>query len=165
MRRRPGEDAMDRLLPTRERLLSRVRVLENGCWEWTRFINPEGYGTTSYLGRRGTPAHRAMYMELIGPIAEGMTLDHLCHSNDPTCSAGKQCLHRRCVNPAHLEQVTTEVNSSRQSSKRKSHCPAGHPYEGDNLVFNSVGGRACRECKRRRGREGMARRRAAQRSS
>jgi hypothetical protein len=151
-----------RLEQTRRRLLLGIRELPNGCWEWTRFTNPEGYGTTSYYGRRGTPAHRAMYMELIGPIPEGMTLDHLCHSNDSTCMAGKQCVHRRCVNPAHLEPVTTEVNASRQSSKRKTHCPYGHPYTGENLIFNSIGGRACRECARRRGRDRLARLRAAE---
>jgi hypothetical protein len=150
-----------RLAHTRDRLMSRVTHLPNGCWQWDRFINPEGYGTTSYRGRRGTLAHRAMYLELVGPIAAGMTLDHRCHNEDTTCAGGPPCPHRRCVNPAHLVPATTEDNSSRQAPKRKTHCPAGHPYAGANLTHNTVGGRVCRECKRARGRDRLARRRLA----
>jgi len=30
----------------------------------------------------------------------------------------------------------------------KTHCPQGHPYEGDNLYINPVGHRICRQCGR-----------------
>jgi hypothetical protein len=150
-----------RLGRTRDRLLSRVEEGLGGCWRWKGFINLQGYGTTSYYGRRGTPAHRAMYMEFVGPIADGFTLDHLCHTRDAECAGGPSCLHRRCVNPAHLEPVTSEENSSRGVFGRRTHCPAGHAYDGDNLIVTSNGGRACRECARQRGRDRLAAQRAS----
>jgi hypothetical protein len=42
-------------------------------------------------------AHRFAYELLVGPIPEGLVIDHLCRN-------------RRCVNPAHLEPVTAEEN-------------------------------------------------------
>lgn len=149
-----------RLAYTQSRLMAAVAKLPNGCWEWQRFVNPHGYGTTSYYGRRGTPAHRAMYMEFVGPIPEDLTLDHLCHTQDATCRGGTTCVHRRCVNPEHMDPVPSDVNVSRGVIARRTHCPVGHPYGGDNLILTSNGGRACRECARQRGRDRLVSKRA-----
>lgn len=134
-----------RLAVTRERLMSRVTVMDNGCWQWNRLINKGGYGTTSYRGRRCTLAHRAFYMEFVGPIPDGMTVDHTCHNRDLTCLGGPTCRHRRCVNPEHLEPTTTEVNSRRAGWARKTHCPAKHPYSPENTRINK-GRRFCIAC-------------------
>lgn len=74
-------------------------VPESGCWIWTGELNRNGYGRVWRLGRR-VMAHRAMYELLVGPIPEGLVLDHLCRV-------------RCCVNPKHLEPVTVRENTIR----------------------------------------------------
>lgn len=78
----------------------------NGCWPWTGRIN-NGYGVVP-LGRRGkvVGAHRFAYELLLGPIPEGLTLDHLC-------------LTTNCVNPAHLDPVSLEENVRRMQAARR----------------------------------------------
>lgn len=127
--------------PVTERLLAKVHQCPlTGCWEWTAYRSQKGYGQTSYLGKNW-PAHRLVYALLAGPIPEGMQLDHLCRN-------------RGCVNPAHLEPVTNRVNTARGNAGKhmaaKTHCPAGHPYAGDNLYLHSDGRRSCRTCARER---------------
>lgn len=137
----------DRLLPVRDRLMSRIRQLPNGCWEWTGKITASGHGAVGYRGHRHVLAHRAVYTEFVGEIPQGLTLDHLCHTQDTSCHLGKDCPHRRCVNPAHLEPVTLSENTKRGGESRVTHCPKGHPYSAENtLVSNNR--RYCRTCQK-----------------
>lgn len=145
--------------PARTRLMAKVVRVESGCWEWTGLI-VDGYGRVGYRGVRGFLAHRAVYEELVGPIPAGLTLDHVCHSRDDACDGGSDCRHRRCVNPSHLEPVTFEENASRSIWARKTVCPKGHPYAGDNLRV-AHGRRFCIKCSRDRARAQHARRRQA----
>lgn len=126
------------------------------CWEWRGAIATEnssggGYGRVDFGGRH-CGAHVAVYEQLVGPIPEGLVLDHLCHSLDESCPGGP-CRHRRCVNPSHLEPVTSEENLLRSHRPRGkdhhkgavTHCPRGHEYdEANTYVFR--GGRLCRAC-------------------
>lgn len=119
--------------------------MESECTPWTGRINEDGYGT---LGIR--LAHRVAWEHANGQIPPGMTLDHTCH--DPAlCRLGRKCPHRRCVNLAHLEVCTPEQNKARGAIGRhfaeRTHCPAGHPYSGENLMV-SGGKRHCRTCRR-----------------
>lgn len=110
----------DRHLSYRERLLSRFEVTESGCWEWTGTYNGYGYGAIAGADGRTRQAHRAMWLELVGPLGdEGLELDHVCHSTDPACPGGSGCRHRGCVNPAHLEPVTREQHVARTRARRK----------------------------------------------
>src|SRR5690554_6462185 len=89
------------------------------CWLWIGKINNRGYGLF-YLDRRMQAAHRAAYQLLVGPIPDGLDLDHTCRV-------------RRCVNPDHLEPVTHRENLLRGASfaavnAAKTHCPHGHEY-------------------------------------
>lgn len=43
-------------------------------------------------------------------MPKGYELDHLCHTKDKICKGGKTCLHRKCVNPEHLQLVTQAEN-------------------------------------------------------
>jgi hypothetical protein len=130
-----------------------------GCWEWAASRSREGYGRF-FLGRdengkHNALAHRFAYEVLVGPIPEGLQLDHLCR-NPP------------CVNPAHLEPVTSRENSLRGEGlvgqrARQTHCLRGHPLSGSNVLIRNCrpGSRVCRACLKTYDRERSRRRRAA----
>jgi hypothetical protein len=97
-----------------------------------------GYGQF-WSGERLVGAHRWMYEYLVGPISDGLQLDHLCRVP-------------ACVNPAHLEPVTPKVNYLRGESPlavnaRKSVCKNGHPFDEENTVIVPRG-RQCRACRK-----------------
>jgi len=120
-----------------ERFWARVEKTET-CWLWTASTQGRGYGAM-WNGERMILAHRWAYQSLVGPIPEGLELDHLCRV-------------RNCVNPAHLEPVTRKENILRGESDpakraRQTHCKRGHLLSGDNLyVVPPNGYRRCREC-------------------
>lgn len=79
------------------------------CWHWQGTVSVHGYGVWMKF-----PAHRYAYTLQHGPVPD-LVIDHACHV--PTkCSGGPSCLHRRCVNPTHLEAVPQHVNVSRERS-------------------------------------------------
>src|SRR5229473_6561177 len=82
------------------------------CWVWTEAKMTSGYGVF-YLNGKQIGAHRAAYILFTGDIPEGMDIDHLCHSGDGSCTKGKDCPHRLCVNPAHLKPATRLQNLAR----------------------------------------------------
>lgn len=133
-----------------DRLLSRTTPGQGGCIVWTASLHTAGYGQIQVNGKVRR-AHRVAYELLVGPIPVGMHLDHECHNRDATCPGGL-CVHRRCINPHHLEPVTNRENQRRSpltvagANIRKTHCPQGHPYSGENLVITGGGTRACRQC-------------------
>ena len=133
-------------IPVRDRLVAKIAVQPNGCWHFTGVIDSNGYGRIGYRGRRSVPVQQVAYTEFVGPIPDGLVVDHLCHSLHPTCPGGTSCLHRRCANPAHLRLLTNAENS-RLGKERVTHCPQGHPYdEGNTRVTN--GRRFCKACNR-----------------
>lgn len=112
---------------TQESLKARweSRVLMAGpddCWPWQGRISTRGMGAgygelDNMFGTR--LAHRIGYALLVGPIPDNVPLDHLCHNRDTGCPGGGNCLHRRCVNPAHLEPVSLSVNAKRGESRKR----------------------------------------------
>ena len=112
----------------------------SGCWLWTAGKLRGGYGAFGAPGGGMRQAHRYSYEQLVGPIPAGLTIDHLCRV-------------RACVNPAHMEPVTRRDNTMRGESApaanaRKTHCPRGHSYSGENLYVSPRGERFCRTCVR-----------------
>lgn len=118
-------------------IIDRIAI-DDGCWEWTGYVNVRGYGALKYRGKV-LAAHRVSYELFVGPIPGGLQLDHLCRN-------------RSCVRPGHLEAVTARVNTLRSLNpaainSRKTHCKHGHPFSGRNLYVNPNGERACRACR------------------
>lgn len=118
-----------------------LRVQDTGCWHLNKSVNRNGYAQLTWRenGKLSNTAHRLAYTALVGPIPDGLVLDHLCRN-------------RRCVNPAHLEVVTQRVNILRgegqaAANATKTHCPKGHPYTVENTWVSRTGSRTCRACK------------------
>jgi hypothetical protein len=109
------------------------------CFNWTLTTDSSGYPCSHFKGRT-IGAHRLSYAAFIGPIPEGLTLDHLCRN-------------RRCVNPWHLEPVTMLENNRRGFYASKTHCKHGHEYTPENTYRKPNGRRDCRICIRDRQRK------------
>lgn len=111
----------------------------NDCWPWTGSItgsHPDyPYGEFTHL-RKTNPeairvrAHRFAYELLVGPIPDGLVIDHLCNNT-------------LCVNPAHLRPTTSAENVRRGSIKP--FCKRGHPRTPENLYWIDGYGR-CKIC-------------------
>lgn len=101
-----------------------------GCWNWIGTISSNGYGV-AHIGRKTTSAHRAVYLVIIGSVARGLELDHLCRN-------------RRCVNPNHLEPVTHSENVKRATRIHSSFCKYGHVLDG--IRTREGAGRYCKTC-------------------
>jgi len=139
------------------------------CWLWTDAPDREtGYGQF-WIDETNRMAHRVAYELTVGPIPEGLHLDHLCHPGDYSCLPAT-CLHLLCVSPAHLLPATPAANNQRSTSPtaingRKKRCKWGHDFTPVNTrvyqLKNGRYGRVCRECERRRRAESAARKRAA----
>ena len=115
-----------------ERFFEKVDA-SGDCWEWTASFGRDGYGQFGVDGKV-VKAHRWVWEHLVGPIPNGLEIDHLCRKP-------------RCVNPDHLEPVTHAENMRRGfGNRRKTHCPQGHPYSGPNLFIDSRRFRCCRLC-------------------
>ena len=107
-----------------------------GCWIWKGTPRGDGYGQILVDGYHWG-AHRLAYTLWVGPIPDGLTIDHLC----------RQPL---CINPAHMEPVTKRENTLRgdgitAQQARRTHCPRGHAYDERNTYVNR-GKRHCRHC-------------------
>ena len=131
-----AEDLLDRM--------ARKFTVGDGCWQWAGTFDAYGYGYISVKidGKwRMRKAHRLMYEFLVGPIPDGLTLDHLCRN-------------RGCIRPAHLEPVTRGENVLRgvgpsATAATVMHCPQGHPYDETNTRLRKTPsgvGRVCRKC-------------------
>jgi hypothetical protein len=108
-----------------------------GCWLWVDSLDRDGYGTIWTGGPK--QAHREFYKQLVGPVADGLVLDHLCR-------------RRACVRPDHLEPVKGAVNDLRRSWRvraRRTRCGNGHDLSTCITTPSSAnggGGRLCRTC-------------------
>jgi hypothetical protein len=118
------------------------------CWEWTARL-VKGYGAFSENGKQPY-VHRRTWTLLVGKIADGLEVDHLC-------------LNKACCNPAHLEPVTHRENMIRYGKNKPfpSRCRNEHELAGANLAITPGGRWRCRECTRTSSRATKERRRRA----
>ncbi len=118
-----------------ERLWEKVDKTET-CWLWTASKNPLGYGWFG-VGKKVRLAHRVVYEFVVGPIPDGLELDHLCRTPS-------------CVRPDHLEAVSHTINMQRghkRQRNQKTHCSGGHEFTENNSGVNSKGYRICYICR------------------
>lgn len=109
------------------------------CWRWPGKLNDSGYGVLS-VAYGNALAHRYSYELFVGPIPDGLVIDHLCRV-------------RECFNPTHLEPVTPAENIARGEALEKAaewranrtHCRNGHEYNETN-THTWRGKRMCRPC-------------------
>jgi hypothetical protein len=125
----------------KEKFESKYTIALDGCWLWLAGPHSNGYGQFHVrVGKRSYKnvlAHRFSYELAQGLIPRGLELDHLCRQ-------------RACVNPHHLEPVTTKENLLRgegacAKNARKTYCVNGHEFTEANTRYNKKG-RACKTC-------------------
>jgi hypothetical protein len=115
---------------------------EEACWMWTGHVSAR-YGSFRVKGKNYR-AHRLAFELLVGPIPEGLVIDHLCRTP-------------LCVNPTHMEPVTQAENLRRAPTAvatinaSKTHCVNGHELNGRNVFITTrtdgTQRRNCRACK------------------
>lgn len=131
---------------------------DDGCWIWIGSISKKGYGIYHYKGRPRS-AHRASYDMFVGFIGENTVIDHVCRN-------------RLCVNPNHLREVNSNINSLENTNSHiakfagKTHCINGHEFTEENTVVKCVGvygglQRGCRICRKNSSRERYLKRNTA----
>lgn len=113
----PGAPGVARKFPRAateaERFWRHAMPDASGCWLWTSVLGQKGYPRfRSGVTKQYVAAHRWAYEHLVGPIPDGMELDHLCRV-------------RRCVRPEHLEPVTHAENCRRAAAHPESNFGQG----------------------------------------
>lgn len=137
--RRNGDPLVEMIVrdDDQRRFWAHVAKTDGGCWTWTGPQRGQGYGRARW-NKESVAAHRLAHELLIGPIPEGMEVDHLCRN-------------RLCVNPAHLEAVDHATNTRRAAEHRPrvTHCKRGHSLDDEaNVRLDARGSRHCKECER-----------------
>lgn len=88
------------------------------CWLWIGKID-DGYGRFCF-GNKYYLVHRMSFAVLKDKLGENTQVDHLCKV-------------RNCLNPDHLEEVTSKENTRRGLSKKfntdPNKCAYGHDYD------------------------------------
>jgi len=114
----------------------KTSIQGNGCLLWTD--KPWNKYGILRMGCRNQRAHVLSYEHYVGPVPNGLELDHLCRNT-------------LCVNPTHLEAVTHKVNVLRgegwaAKNARKTHCPQGHSYAVHAVYYRRRDGTEFKQC-------------------
>jgi hypothetical protein len=127
-----------------------TKVLKKGskeCWPWLGGHKSGGYGCF-YFREIVWSAHRVSYFLSFGNIPNGLHILHKCDNTN-------------CVNPSHLFSGTHSDNmrdmfsKKRWTPQKRTTCPHGHKFEGENIRFNKHGHRQCVICARENGKKYM----------
>lgn len=118
------------------RFFAKIKFVDD-CWVWTAGRTKGEYGKFKLNGKT-IVAHKVLYEFIFGKVREGLQLDHLCR-NPP------------CVNPTHLDPVTSRVNLLRGKTAAakgafSTHCKHGHEFTLENTYVRKNGTRQCKRC-------------------
>lgn len=121
----------------------KVPGLVGPCRIWRYHKDDDEYGIVSFNGK-SVKVHRYVWERDVGPIPEGMMIDHRCRV-------------RSCCNSNHHRVVTQQVNATEnvanhswQINAAKTRCKRGHPFSKANTYVSKNGSRQCRACKNER---------------
>lgn len=109
---RVSSDGRMRGYPVEVRMLAKLKLAPNGCWEWTAFRDLGGYGMVQLNGR-AVRSHRVSWAMHNGEIPQGMCVLHKC-DNPP------------CCNPFHLYLGTNADNNADKVARNRQ-------AKGDNV--------------------------------
>jgi hypothetical protein len=145
-----------------DRFANKVALTDAGCLVWLAGLAGAGYGhfhttQTAQEKARDVYAHRWSYEHHVGPIPDGLHLDHLCRNP-------------ACVNPDHLEPVSQRENTMRGTgfsarNAAKTRCDHGHRFTAENTYVDREGYRHCRTCRRAADRRRQPRRSQARKAA
>lgn len=127
------------LIKNREKILSKISINPEGCWNWMGHKTPDGYGVT-YTEGGEYKAHRVMYDIFKGIISTSNVIDHLCNNTS-------------CVNPDHLSEKAQRDNLLRSGitnasiNIKKDRCIRGHLFDLKNTWVQKKIHRFCKSCK------------------
>lgn len=98
-----------KLISDIERFWQSVIKRENGCIEWQKAKDKDGYGlftigSATDNSKKMVRAHRWIYEEVVGPISVGLVIDHICQN-------------KSCANTNHM-QVVTPLRNSQLAAER-----------------------------------------------
>lgn len=130
--------------PLYSRFMKRTVIVQTDkfptpCWIWTGPVDPKGYGKTVVGSRQNNTrrterVHLAAYREIVGPVGEGLTLDHMCEM-------------KTCWNPEHLDECTNAENK-RRARWRAHTCRRGHLRTEESVYIRPNGKLQCRLCRK-----------------
>lgn len=107
--------------PTLAEVWSRHVSVTDGCWQWTGYVRPAGYGQVGIPGvRRTIDAHRASWLIHVGPIPEGAYVLH-------------DCDNKRCVRPDHLHLGGHKDNMREAAERGRILRPQGQQHQTSKL--------------------------------
>jgi len=136
----------------------------NGCREWQRYTNADGYGMIGDGAGKMLRVHRLAWELAHGPIPEGVDVLH--HCDNPPCGEtepSEEYPEGHLFLGTHADNMADKAFKGRthNGNEKKTHCPQRHPYDQANTYVTSRGQRHCRACAR----DKQARRRATQRAA
>ncbi len=104
----------------------RVKVTDDGCWEWQGHILHNGYGQAS-VGGKLFRAHRLSFSLFCGDIPEGILVLHKCDN-------------RKCVRPDHLFLGSHSDNMQDCVAKGRIARSIGESNPAAKLTYSQVHG-------------------------
>lgn len=149
-----------------ESIFARCVRTEQGCLLWLGYVDKKtGYSHIGYGAHQETfLGHRLVFELAVRPLDPSEHVDHRCQNADRFCVGNSTCLHRRCLEPAHLEAISQAENNrraaeharntpgARWTNEMRGTCKKGlHPWIPENIRWT---GRQylCIPCDRERGR-------------